>query len=61
MRAISLIAILVAGMALGWAVAHKVIAVDCEQLGAFFDGKKIRRCAAAEPGGIPHGSNYEPT
>lgn len=47
MNAMRLLAILVAGMLLGWATAQKIISIDCEQLGAFYEGTKIRRCAAS--------------
>lgn len=32
------------GYQLGWMSAHKMVAVECERLGAFFVGKRVYKC-----------------
>lgn len=29
---------------IGWAWAHKTVAIECEQLGSFYDGNKVFEC-----------------
>lgn len=45
MRSVRLAAALLAGALLGWSMAYRAVATDCENLGAFYDGKRVQRCA----------------